>query len=360
MKKQIIGIVVVLLLLLITGCSKAKIAPTPEETEGPIAAITQPSISNTDAPAYTPTANPTDPPVSAPTAAIITHLAAPGEPIYKNDQKVSDCNTGDRVRLGATTLIGQGCDVWDEQKLERPAAAINGSYQAALDIINAWMGTNQQWLYGKIQLFESDPAKLPANLSAAFEIDTNLDSRGDYLILARNISSTSWTTDGVQIWQDTDGQVGGGKPHKPDSSSGNGFETLIFDSGKGDDPDLAWVRVNNSNGIAIEFAFKPNLVPASQVFAWWGWTFGTAPDPAKMELVDLQQNAAAWNLDNTCGWIFNAKPTNLLINICPFAYPTAVPTITPTPEAAPQCPPGQSWQYYWPAQKWMCLDDNPN
>ena len=34
------------------------------------------------------------------------------------------------------------------------------------------------------------------------------------------------------------------------------YETLIFDSGKGDDADLAWVRINPGNGSAIEFAFK--------------------------------------------------------------------------------------------------------
>ena len=331
MKKNLLKIITVLLFLLITACSKpeAKV-PTPIETEGPIAAITQPPL-DTEVPPSASTAAPTEAPVVAATAVTITHLVTPGEPVYKTDQKVTDCNTGDRVRLGATTLIGQGCDVWDEQKLERPAGAINGPFQPALDITSAWMGTNQQWLFGKIVLFESDAAKIPTGMTAAFEIDTDLDSRGEYLILANNITSTSWTTDGVQVWQDIDGLVGGGKPHRPDTSSGNGYETLLFDSGIGDDPDLAWVRLNTSQGISIEFAFKPSLVPANQVFAWWGWTFGAAPDPSKMEVVDLQQNSATWSLDNTCGWIFNAKPTNLQINICPFAYPTAVPTITPTP-----------------------------
>jgi len=342
MSKFISRVVVTLLVMFMAGCSSTKITPTPIETEGPIAAITQPPL-DTAIPTAAPTNAPTDIPSSAPTAVIITHLVTPGEPVYKTDQKVTDCSTGDRVRLGATTLIGQGCDVWEEQKLERPAAAVNGPYQAALDITSASMGTNQQWLFGKIVLFETDAGKIPADLTAAFEIDTDLDSRGEYLILARNISSSSWSTDGVQVWQDTDGQVGGGKPHKPDTSSGNGYETLVFDSGIGDDPDLAWVRLNNSNGLDVEFAFKPSFVPANQVFAWWGWTFGAAPEPAKMEVVDLQQNASTWNLDNTCAWIFNAKPTNLLINICPFAYPTAVPTITPTPQPGGCVQQSDSW-----------------
>jgi len=365
MSKHLIKIVIVLLLFSMAGCNKAKITPTPEETEGPIAAITQPSLLDTAVPTAVPTTAATDSPVNAPTALVITHLAAPGEPIYKNDQKVSDCNTGERVRLGATTLIGEGCDLWDEQKLERPAVAVNGPFLASLDITSAWMGTNQQWLFGKLALYETDPAKLPADLTAAFEIDIDLDSRGDYLILARNIRSTTWTTDDVQVWQDVDGQVGGGKPHEPDTATGNGYEALLFDAGVAADPDLAWVRLNTSKGIAIEFAFKSSLVPANQVFAWWGWTFGESPDPAKMEVVDLLQNTTSWKMDNTCGWIFNAKPTSLQINICPFAYPTAVPTITPTPEVVgcvqqsdswcqaqhPTDPPG-SW--YWDSASCSC------
>ena len=324
-----IGILFVFVLLL-SACG-SKPTPQPIATDAPVVALPTVESPATEVPAVAATEAPTDAPTLAPTAMVITHLITPGEPIYKNDQKVTDCSTGERVRLGAATLIGQECDIWDEQKLERPAAAVNGPYAPALDITSAWMGTNQQWLFGKLMLYETDPAKLPANFSAAFEIDTDLDSRGEFLILASGIPSTTWTTDGLQVWQDTDGIVGGGKPHEPDTASGNGYESLLFDAGVAADPDLAWVRLNTSKGLAIEFAFKPSFVPANQVFAWWGWTSAPALDPAKMEVVDLQQNSATWNLDNTCAWIFNAKPTNLQVNICPFAYPTAVPTITPTP-----------------------------
>ena len=369
MKRSLLTMIVVLLFVVLAGCSKAETMTTPKPV-----ATDAPALVATEVPAQPaagqPTDAPTEAPVVAPTEApaavvAITHLVTPGEPVYKTDQKVSDCSTGDRVRLGATTLIGEGCDIWDEQNLERPAAAINGPYQPAIDITGAWMGTNQQWLFGKLVLFETDAAKLPSDLSAGFEIDTDLDSRGEYLIIAKNISSTDWTTDGVQVWQDKDGLVGGGKPHQPDTSSGNGYETLVFDAGVGDDADLAWVRLNNSKGIAIEFAFKPSFVPANQVFAWWGWTsLGAGLNPAGMEVVDLQQNTATWNLDNTCAWIFNAKPTNLLINICPFAYPTAVPTATPASEAGAQCPPGEIWRCVplgvGGSQYCTCYDPNGN
>jgi hypothetical protein len=339
MKGKFVSVVVILMFVFMAGCSKAQETPAPaaQASEAPAQSANE-SPAATEAPAAAPTDAPAGTMPEA-TAVVITHLVTPGEATYKTDQKVSDCNTGERVRLGATTLIGNECDTWEEQKLERPAAATNGPYAAALDITSAWMGTNQQWMFAKLVLYETNPANLPADFHAGFEIDTDLDSRGEYLIIVSGVPTTEWSTDGVQVWQDSDGQVGGSKPHRADTSSGNGYETLVFDGGLGDDPDLAWVRLNRANGLAVEFAFKPTLVPANQVFAWWGWTFGGGFDPAKMEVVDLLQNSATWMVDNTCAWIFNAKPTNLQINICPFQYPTAIPTITPT--MSPQgCPAG--------------------
>ena len=284
--RYITSVLMLVSMFLLSACGN-KSTPQPIVTDAPVAAPPTAESPATEAPVVAPISAPVVDPTQAPTQMVITHLITPGEPIFKNDQKVTDCNTGERVRLGATTLIGQECDAWDEQKLERPAAAVNGPYAPALDITSAWMGTNQQWLFGKLVLFETDPTKLPVDLTAAFEIDTDLDSRGDFLILASGISSATWTTDGVQVWQDTDGAVGGGKPHEPDTASGNGYEALLFDAGIAADPDLAWVRLNTSKGIAIEFAFKPSFVPANQVFAWWGWTSAPALDPAKMEVVDL-------------------------------------------------------------------------
>lgn len=343
MRRKMLRLAVVLLFVFIVSCAKAEKTPLPPAavTEAP----TLPAV-ETPASAEVPSAAPGEAPTGSlpeATAVVVTHLVVPGEAIFKNDQKVNDCSTGERVRLGAATLIGEDCDAWDEQKLERPAAAANGPYTAGLDIINALMGSNQQWLFGKLALYETDPANLPADFHAGFEIDTDLDSRGEYLIMVSGVPTGEWSTDGVQVWQDSDGLVGGARPHRADTSSGNGYETLIFNGGLGDDPDLAWVRLNRANGLSVEFAFKAALVPANQVFAWWGWTFGAGFDPAKMEVVDLRQDSGTWMVDNTCAWIFNAKPTNLQINICPFQYPTAVPTITPTFEVGSRCPAGQEW-----------------
>ncbi|MDP3682401.1 MAG: hypothetical protein Q8S01_00570, partial [Ignavibacteria bacterium] len=242
-----------------------------------------------------------------------------------------DCSTGERISLGATTLIGQACDNWKKDKLERPADAPNGTYFPEIDIVRAEMGTNQIWMFAKISLYKDAAGQLPPELNLGFEIDTDLDSRGDYLILANGLNSTDWTTDGVQVWWDQTNDVGGNKPHVPDGKTGDGYETLLFDAGQGLDSDLAWVRINPEDRASVEFAFKPSFLPENQVFTWWAWA--TLQDflPIDMELVDSQQDTESWKIDNTCSWIFNGKPSKMIANICEFVVPTPTPLPTPTP-----------------------------
>jgi hypothetical protein len=316
------------LALLLTACGK-KTTPQPLPTAAPVTVATEAPQPAAETPAVVMVEAPTE--AAQPTVVVITHLVIPGEPAFTFNQKVTDCDTGERVRLGATTLVGQGCDNWNKALLERPALP-NGSYVPALDIISASMASSNSFIYGKVVLYKDAAGAIPAELISGFEIDTDIDSRGEFLILATNITSSVWTTDGVQVWQDVNGDVGGDKPHSPDGKSGDGYETLLFNAGIGNDPDLAWVRLSPVDPSAIEFAFKTDLLPANKVFAWWAWTSIGSLDAAKMEIVDLLQDTSTWQIDNTCAWIFNGKPTNLLANICPFAYPTAVPTITPTPQ----------------------------
>jgi hypothetical protein len=330
MKKFLISLGVFALLVFSTSCSPA------EEKRAVQTATDAPMAIDTESPIVVTMSTPE---VSQETIEpiTITHVSIPGEPEFQSGQKITDCNTGERHALGATTLIGTGCDDWTQAKLERPVDAINGTYFPELDILSATMGTNQAWIFAKVTLYPDIAGKIPSDLAVGLELDIDLDSRGEFLLLAMGLNSTEWTTERVQVWQDLTEDVGGVSPHKPDESAGNGYETLIFDGGLGTDPDLAWVRIDPTDGSSVEFAFKPSFLPANQKFAWWVWTSKSRLDPAAMEFVDSMQNNTAWYMDNTCGWIFNANPSNILVNICPFSYPTATPTVTPTraPNRAP-------------------------
>ena len=362
MKSIFVRVMIVVLMLTVSSCSivQKEVPPTEPEviseelpTLAPVSEVSEPEpieISNPVTGAE-PTAEPEEE---------IVHSNIPGQPIYAGNQKVNDCSTGERLALGATTLIGSGCDVWMRAKLERPTDAINGDYIAALDIVQARMGTNQDWMFGKIELYKTAAGNLPGDLVVGFEIDTDINSRGDYLILASGLTSTEWTTASVQVWKDQNVDIGGDKPHSPDENAGDGYETLLFDSGRGEDADFAWVRVDPMNGASIEFAFKSRLLPNNQVFAWWAWTSLGRFEPAKMEFVDSFSESEFWKVDNTCSWIFNGKPTNILVNICEFVVPTPTPTATAIPASVPQvnsvpgiCQPVNcAWNQYNYNQPW--------
>lgn len=368
MKKNLLVATIFVFMLVLSACSSdGQNTQTPEpqntvvsqDTETPIPEPTLETIVNTDDPIITTQVTVT---LSSQEAIEIIHQSIPGEPSFAKDQKINDCSTGERIALGATTLIGSGCDIWNKGKFERPADTINGTYFAAVDIVRASMGNNQDWFFAKIELYQSASGNIPEELTAGFELDTDLDSRGEYLILASGITSNDWVTNGVQVWQDANGDVGGNKPHSPDGAAGDGFETLIFDSGSGNDADLAWVRIDQFNRSNIEFAFKPSLVPESRLFAWWVWTSLEGFNPQIMEMVDSQAESDIWKIDNTCGWIYNGNPTKMLANICDFVIPTATPspTATRSPEdpgsSGSGCPPG----YVWSNRYNQCVDENPN
>lgn len=331
---------IVILIIALTGCSVlGNSSPNSASAAQAEAVKTEPPVLETTAPATEATTPPAAEITEAPAPTeevVIIHEMMPAEPVYTRDQKTSDCNTGDRAALGATTLVAAGCDDWSEGKLERPVDFVNGSYFPWLDIVSASMGTNQAWMFASVQFYKDAVGKIPQELLVGLELDLNLDSRGDILVLAYGLNSTEWTTKGVQVWKDANGDVGGSKAHFPDGQAGDGYETLLFDSGKGDDPDLAWARIDPATGVAVEFAFKPSLLPKNQVFAWWAWSGQGKVGPHMIEMVDSQNEAALWQVDNTCGWIFNAKPSRMLVNICDFVVPTATPLPTPTPQ--PQKP----------------------
>lgn len=258
------------------------------------------------------------------------HTAVPGDSNYSPDQIAVDCNTGAKLPAGSTQINVSGCDYWNREWLERPADSATGTYIPALDILWSQVGRLDPWVFFKIRIF--DLSQPPQGLKAGFEIDTNLDSRGEYLLLANYPTSTTWTTDGVQVWQDTNGDVGGAKPFVYDKNNGNGYDTQIFGNGTGKDPDLAWVRISPKDPNIIEFALKASLLTNPKKFGWWAWTGEANVTPDKFELVDHDQDAQTWDVDNTCSWIYGEKPVpGELANLCIIAQPTPVPTPTNAP-----------------------------
>jgi hypothetical protein len=276
------------------------------------------------------TAGSTNSPTLPVETATLGHTTVPGDPIYSAEQVAPDCDTGARLTSGSNQVNISGCDYWNREWLERPADSATGTYVPALDILWAQTGKSAPWIFLKIKIF--DLSHEPDGYKAGFEIDTDLDSRGEYLLLANQPTSTTWTTTGVQVWQDTNGDVGGARPFVYDQNNSDGYETKVFDSGAGQDPDLAWVRIPPKDPNVIEFAIKSSILINPKKFGWWAWVGQANLTPDKFELVDHDQDAQSWDLDNTCSWIYGEMPVaGELANLCAVAQPTSTPSPTNIP-----------------------------
>jgi len=201
-----------------------------------------------------------------------------------------------------------------------------------LDIVQIKGYQDDTWSYLEITLAGTDKAgKLPAQYAA--ELDLNKDGRGDWLIRASDPSSTSWTTQGVQVWKDTDGDVGGAKAMVADTNlnDGNGYETLVFDQGKGDTPDGAWARISPDDPKTVQIAFKLSMLGNPDSFAMGAWA-GNKIDPSRFDFNDHMTHAQAGDpnqanpqvypikdlaeIDNTCRLAMGFVPTSTVPGLC--------------------------------------------
>jgi hypothetical protein len=132
------------------------------------------------------------------------------------------------------------------------------TYVADLDIASYNLGKDAKFYYVSIELVGTNPNN-PLGINYAVELDTEADGFGDFVIVAHPPYSSEWTAVNVQVAQDTNHDTGGLSAEKSDAPlPGDGYDTLIFDgaTGLGDDPDLAWVRVNAGDKATVQFAFK--------------------------------------------------------------------------------------------------------
>jgi hypothetical protein len=229
-------------------------------------------------------------------------------------------------------------------KYERPFDP-QMNYIPFIDIkqISFYPSQDGEYYYGTIFL-EDNPALLPdGQFGYGFELDQDLDGRGDLLVWTKRPLTKEWSAEGVSIWKDANKRVGGTNPMLSDAPlGGDGYELKVFDGGVGTDPDMAWSRVSPQDPTQIEIAFKRTLLGDSQKFMWGAWaiqgpdpfnlfdhndhyTFTEAGSPTKLEkkYYPLKEMFA---LDNTCRGASGFTPKGNEPGLCPKAIqPTAKP-----------------------------------
>jgi len=313
--------VVLLFVLLLSACNSSD-APTFQPQEEEI--TTADAAVDESSPADEETAEESSPPPTniPPTDTSpqeIIHWEYPGKFSEAPLQKIFDCKTGAYFTSGETYNLSEVCDQWDRNYFERPLNEELTELFPQLDIIEAEFGQDENWYYTRILVFSELVENLILDGVYAIEIDLDLDARGDILIVATApgiYPFDEWTSDGVQVWLDANDDVGGPQAMLVDPRyDGDGYETLVVDSGIGDDPDLAYVKTYSDPPGLLEFGFKAALLEGAESFEWWVWAMGVDLTAAKYDPVDFFPQDTLFALDNTCGWIFGSYPRDLP-NIC--------------------------------------------
>ncbi len=191
---------------------------------------------------------------------VVDHLMEPndvapkaGEPIYDVDSS----GTGPEKRAPYG-------DSYKINRFERPFLQ-DMTYVPDMDITSFTIGQDEDWYYITLELIGENPNNA-LGINYGVEIDLNMDGFGDYLVWAHPPYITSWGTSNVQVFKDSNFDSGGVSADKSDETfNGNGYDSLVFDGNtvKNDDPDLAWVRMIESQKAAIQFAFKKSLTGSS-------------------------------------------------------------------------------------------------
>lgn len=235
-------------------------------------------------------------------------------------------------------------DSYKLNRFERPFTQTAMDYIPDVDILTYRINADQNWYYVTMQLAGQNSA---GGLTAdyALELDYDRDGHGDYLIWAKPPFASSWTTDGVTVYMDSNNDTGGLSPERADADfSGNGYDQVLIASGRGGlDPDLAWVRLDPRSSNTIQFAFKKSLVGGA--FMWGVWADLGLRDPARFNYNDYftEEQAgspeksetkfypikAVFAVDNTCRVPYGFKPTGYEPLLCPLDELKAL-TATPT------------------------------
>ena len=250
--------------LLLAGCSTPP--ETPPETEESISQNatdvslpieeTQPSTQEPEA-TEAETEETEEPEVSETEVISIEHQDIPGNPSYTQSLP-GECNSGFNYE-NASFRVKAPCDNWVNNLFERPVTADLTEFYPYLDILNAKAGQSDTWLYFMLELYGPGNPDNGSSYTYYYELDTDQDGRGDYLIAVTDLgpNPAEWSVSGVRVYEDQNGDVGGNTAIRPDSTDhGDGYDALIFDQGLGDDPDLAWVRRDPNRENQIEFARK--------------------------------------------------------------------------------------------------------
>jgi hypothetical protein len=239
------------------------------------APATQPA---TQPPAAVPPTTAAEQPSPAPAA--IQHVIQPGSGVTA----IANAHDNDESTTFAEKTI-RGGDEFRINRFERPFTAPDMEYLPQIDIVGMSMTKDDTFYYVQIKLAGVNPATGELDGIYGVEFDLNIDGKTEVMILAQGPFTSEWTTNGVTVYADKNGDIGGTSSKPDDIYAGNGYETILFDSGKGEDPDFAWARGSSGNGV-VELAFKIEGLKDYKTWMWNPLASANPLDPTKFYFND--------------------------------------------------------------------------
>jgi hypothetical protein len=289
---------------------------------------------------------------------------------------------------------------------ERPFQ-LDNTYRPDADIAASFISMDEVWYYFSTEVVDINPATKTLDSPVGFEIDFDRDGRGDFLLLATPPFAMNWTTGDVQVYVDTNRDVGNRRPILSDAPpviKSDGYETVLIANGSGPYPETAWARQSPSSATTIQIAVLKKLINKDS-FLWWAWTDF---DLAKAALFDYNDSFTAqeagspyaaspyfplkalFGMDNTCRVAFGFTPVGNEPGLCGAVQPTSAPataavktlipinnptntlippkkpTNTPKPpppvcsdiQIAAQVTDGSTWDPSWAAGVTLCIGGN--
>ncbi len=304
---------------------------------------------------------------SPPTEVAIQHQIVPVSLPENRSDHAGDYDSSKTAK----EKMSNGGDRFSFERFERPFNANTMDvYFPELDILDTYVYDDDTWIYGTIQVVDRSAAK-SSPYRFAMQIDTEVDGKGDYLVIAENPSSTDWTTVGVQMFFDENSDVGDltAMLTDPDAKT-DGFEKMIFDQGRGDDPDSAWVRVSPKDSNTVEIAVKRSVIGSPPLYMVDMWSGHATLDPAMFDFSDHythEQAGAAdpglpnfypiksvFEIDNSCRIAVGFQPTGLEPGLCQSIVPVQVGPGTPAPTACQRPPTCFGCGYTWDQATCTC------
>ena len=230
-------------------------------------------------------------------------------------------------------------DSYKANFFERPFTSQTMDYLPAVDILYGYISSDDNFFIYTIILAGVDYTTNTLLGSYGVEMDIDADGRGDYSIWAKDPVSTTWTSENVRIFKDTNNDVGGKDKYTSDApSTGNGYDQELPNT----NAEAAFARVMPEYPTVVQIAVHRALVENPTEFLWGVWADNGLQDPGQFDYDDhytykdagspISGNQyyplkAVYACDNTCRRTYGFYPDYRIPNMCW----SGGPVLTPTP-----------------------------